>query len=158
MSNSATNQVYTITVSGDIIGGNILNNGVLRDVGTNNTYNITCAGLIRGGANGYTITNGSSTSTINITGNVLGSSTANTNAVTTTAGGTINITGSATAGTAGSCVLNSNGTIRLTRAIGNGYGVTTTEDIRVSNDSGAQFTLYNDVNRACTVNWIAIGT
>lgn len=42
--------------------------------------------------------------------------------------------------------------------IGMGYGVTTNENIRVSNDSGAQFTLSNDINRACTVNWMAIGT
>jgi hypothetical protein len=39
-----------------------------------------------------------------------------------------------------------------------GYAVTTNENIRVSYDSGSQFTLYNDINRACTVGWIAIGT
>lgn len=43
-------------------------------------------------------------------------------------------------------------------SISSGYGVSTNEDIRVSYDSGAQFTLYNDINRACTVGWIAIGT
>lgn len=42
--------------------------------------------------------------------------------------------------------------------IGNGYSVSTTEDIRVIKDSGAQFTLSNDINRACVVNWMAVGT
>ena len=42
--------------------------------------------------------------------------------------------------------------------IGERYGVTTTENIRVTKDSASQFTLANDVARACTVNWIAIGT
>lgn len=41
---------------------------------------------------------------------------------------------------------------------GAGYGITTTEDVRIINDSGSQFTIYNDVNRACTVNWIAVGS
>lgn len=41
---------------------------------------------------------------------------------------------------------------------GQGYGVTTTENIRVSKDSASQFTLYNDIARACTVTWIAIGS
>lgn len=43
-------------------------------------------------------------------------------------------------------------------SIGEGYGVATDENIRVVLDSGAQFTLSNDINRACTVAWVAIGT
>ena len=43
--------------------------------------------------------------------------------MTNTAGGTINITGTVTAGNNGSGATNSNGTIRVTRAIGNGHGI-----------------------------------
>lgn len=42
--------------------------------------------------------------------------------------------------------------------ISDGYSVATNENIRVTYDSASQFTLYNDINRACTVGWIAIGT
>lgn len=45
-----------------------------------------------------------------------------------------------------------------TVTIGMGYALSTTENIRVNNDSGTQFTLANDINRACTVAWHAIGT
>jgi len=121
--NSSTGTL-TITVSGTVGSGNGTNgNGVRNSSG--GTIYLTASGGIFGGAGGtaYGVTN-TSTGNIFITGNVTGGThPTSPHGAFNGSSGTIEITGTATGGTNnGVGAFNNSGTLRVTKAVGNGFG------------------------------------
>ena len=118
----------TITVSGTVGNGNGTNGNGVRNSSSGTIY-LTASGGIFGGAGGsaYGVTN-TSTGNIFITGNVTGGThPVGPHGAFNSAGGVIEITGTATGGlSSGAGAFNNNGTMRVTKAVGNGFGPGTT--------------------------------
>ena len=121
-----TTGTFNITCSGDIAGHVTGNSFGAVSCNSSATINITCAGQIYGGnAYAYGVYNGS-IGTINLTGSVTGGASGGSGAYNNSTG-TINITGNAIAGSVTQAAQNfSTGTLRVTRAIGNGFGLGST--------------------------------
>jgi hypothetical protein len=125
--NSSTGTL-TITVSGTVGNGNGTNGNGVRNSSTGTIY-LTASGGIFGGAAGtaYGVTN-TQTGNFFITGNVTGGTHPNNpHGAFNAAGGIIEIIGTATGGlSTGVGAFNNSGTMRVTKAVGNGFGPGTT--------------------------------
>lgn len=115
------NSTGTINITGNVTGANNSNSEGARNL-TTGTINIT--GSVTGGsATAAYGVNNVTTGAIIITGNVTGGSSASYGAINGSAG-TITIVGSAIASATVSGVYNnSSGTLTVTRAVGNAYGI-----------------------------------
>lgn len=126
---NANTGTLTITVSGTVGNGTGTNGYGVRNSSTGTIY-LTASGGIFGGSGqtSYGVLN-NSTGNVFITGNVTGGThTSNPNGVQNNSNGIVEITGTATGGTSSGigAVNFANGTLRVTKAVGNGFGPGTT--------------------------------
>lgn len=119
------NPASSVTVSGSIYGSNGQQNNAGIYLATNTTLNIVCSGsfIPQSANNGCAVINGSTTGTMNITGNATGSNSIGFAAIGNASTGTLNFIGTLTAGNTSAGGSNSAaGIFRATRIKGNGYG------------------------------------